>query len=61
MMVSQMGANLVDQLADVVVDSAAFSTHHVEVVVGMCDLPPGGTVDAELRLSNEVEVLEQGE
>lgn len=61
MLIAEMRANLVDQLSDVMVDTAALSAHQVELIVGMGDLPPCRIVDAQMRLPYQVDILEQGQ
>jgi hypothetical protein len=61
MVLSEMGSDLLHQLADVMVDAATSAAHHVEMVVGMGDLPASGAIDSEMRLSHEVEIFEEGE
>jgi len=60
-LVTEVGPDLVDKFAFMVVNRTAQTTDHVEMVIGVCDLPPGGVVYAELRLANEVEVFEEGQ
>jgi len=48
MVVTEMGADLVDQPAFVMVDRAASVAHQVEVIVGMGDLPSCRAIDPEM-------------
>lgn len=46
--VTEMGPNLVDELPCVVVDPPTAPTHHVEMVVGVGDLPTSSVIDPEM-------------
>lgn len=48
MVVAEMRADLVDQLPFVMVDRAASVAHHVEMIVGMRDLPSCRAIDPEM-------------
>lgn len=56
-----MCPNLADDFTHVVVDVAANSADHVEVIVGVSQLPASTLIRAKLRLANQVEVRKQCE
>ena len=58
-MIPEVGADLFDELSDVVVNRAAPPAHHMKMVVGMGDLPSRRSVDSEMRFPNQVEILEE--
>lgn len=55
----EVQTNLIDQVTDVMIHRPTAPTNHVEVIVGMSDLPSRRAVDPELGLPDEVEVFEQ--
>ncbi len=50
----EVGADVVDEAAAVMVDVATASTHEVEVLVWMCHLPAGGILPGQVRLPHHV-------
>lgn len=59
--VTEMGSDLVDQFALVMVHLTTLPANHVEMVVGVGDLPSGRIVDPEVGFPDQVETIEKGE
>lgn len=61
MVVVQVRSDLFDHVAGVVIHRSAAFAHQVELFVGVDDLPTSRFVDAQLRPTSKVELLEECE
>ena len=58
--VAEMAADALDKVSLVMINLPADPAHQMEVVVRVTQLPPRALVGPEARLSNQVEISEQG-